>query len=766
MRSRMWGMFIVLTGLSSPLAAQQAGLVNGTVRADGTGRALSGAQISVQGTLLTTHTDTGGRFRILNVPAGPRILEVAHGGHATLTRQINVPADGVMQIDIVMSMTPTPLKELTVIGSRQELDEVRQRLNEVPGGVDLVTSAELRATRQANLKDVLRFSPGVYIQPRFGAADESQISVRGSGLRSNFHARGINLLVNGMPYRNADGFTDFESLELLTTEAIEVYKGGNAFRYGGSTIGGAINLITKTGYTANNIETFGQGGSFGLFKGQLASGGVHGKFDYYASYTRTSLDGYREWSAQTRDRLNLHAGLRLSPTIDLRGFYFYARVDEELPGALTGAELYDNPKQAVPGNVSDKWGRDYDLHHLGLQFRAALTPTQRIEVSPYLQYRDIDHPIFQVINQQSLDLGSEVRYENTGTIGRHRNRFTLGLQGAELGMDNRRFQNEAGEHGALTKDQEDDATNAAVYFENQFGLSEKLTANIGLRYDRSMRKSKDSFLSDGDQSDRREYQNLLPSFGLLCRVRPQTQFFTNVTRFFEPPLLSELNSLTVPGFIDIEGQRAWQFEIGARGQQSTFNWELSLYDIELRDEILNLNVEPFPNAPFTVPTYRNAEKTRHYGVEMGGGVRIPGSIFTADRGGDGIDVRLAYTFARNSFVRDSIFDGNDIPGQPEHVLNAELKYRHPAGFSFAPTVEWAPEAYYINSANTQKNIGWLNLGARAEFTPARTGLTVFVGAQNLTDRINSPSVQVDNAAGRSFEPVDRRSFYAGARWSR
>ena len=43
------------------------------------------------------------------------------------------------------------------------------------------------------------------------------------------------------------------------------------------------------------------------------------------------------------------------------------------------------------------------------------------------------------------------------------------------------------------------------------------------------------------------------------------QVYANVSRSFEPPLLLELNSLTVPGFIDIDGQDAWQFEIGFRG---------------------------------------------------------------------------------------------------------------------------------------------------------------------------------------------------------
>ena len=64
-----------------------------------------------------------------------------------------------------------------------------------------------------------------------------------------------------MPYRNADGFTDFESLELLNTEAIEVYKGANALRYGGSTMGGAINLHTRTGYTAPRLAVTAEGGS-------------------------------------------------------------------------------------------------------------------------------------------------------------------------------------------------------------------------------------------------------------------------------------------------------------------------------------------------------------------------------------------------------------------------------------------------------------------------------------------------------------------------
>ena len=38
--------------------------------------------------------------------------------------------------------------------------------------------------------------------------------------------------------------------------------------------------------------------------------------------------------------------------------------------------------------------------------------------------------------------------------------------------------------------------------------------------------------------------------------------------------------------------------------------------------------------------------------------------------------------------------------------------------------------------------------------------------QSLADRRFSPSVRVDNAAGKLYEPADRRAVDAGLRWAR
>ena len=72
----------------------------------------------------------------------------------------------------------------------------------------------------------------------------------------------------------------------------------------------------------------------------------------------------------------------------------------------------------------------------------------------------------------------------------------------------------------------------------------------------------------------------------------------------------------------------------------------------------------------------------------------------------------------------------------------------------------------MSSANTVKNHSWSNIGIQAEWAFTATGIIAFVSGRNLANRIQSQSVQVDNAEGRYFEPSDGPAFYAGLRWGR
>src|SRR3546814_5877727 len=80
--------------------------------------------------------------------------------------------------------------------------------------------------------------PGVITQPRMG--DDARISVRGSGLSRAYGARGISLLLDGVPMNTADGLVDFFEVDPSASRYVEVFKGGNALRFGANAMGGEI----------------------------------------------------------------------------------------------------------------------------------------------------------------------------------------------------------------------------------------------------------------------------------------------------------------------------------------------------------------------------------------------------------------------------------------------------------------------------------------------------------------------------------------------
>ena len=677
------------------------------------------------------------------------------------------------------------LPPVVVEGTRVPVDrtapeeQAREEIRRAPGGVNLVGEQQIKDSRASNLQDVLELVPGVWIRPRMGAADESQLSIRGSGLRNNFHLRGVNVLLDGFPYGNADGFSDFESLELLDTKRIEVYKGANSLRFGSNTLGGAVNLVTKTGLDAGLIEARSEAGSFGFFKNHLATGQAYGPFDFYLGLTAVDLDGYRDHSGQVRRRLYSSWGYHLPGGTTVRFDFNYVRSEERLPGALTEQELDLHSRRADPANLNLrlKAARDYDYTRGALTFRTPLSDTQTLEWSTQLNYQDLHHPLsFAVIDDTTYAYSTELRWISVAPLFEHGNRLTAGLQYFGTRQIDANFTNVAGAPAALTKDQLNIANTVGLYAENQLDLTPAFTVIGGGRLQYAIREVRDRFLRDGpgdtdaNDSDAVDFLSFAPRAGLLWRVGRSVRVYGNASHAYEPPLLVEL---TAPGQLQgnlgqLEAQKAWQFELGTRGDlDKRLGWDLSIYDVELWDEIQNVNVTPFAGAPFTIPRFRNIDRSRHTGLEAGLDLLLAEDVARRvglGATGDTLRLRAAYTFSRFVFVDDATFGNNDLPGAPRHFARGELRYDHASGFWFAPNVETVPHGYYVNSENDARTKGYVTAGARLGYTYKPWQLGVFVEGRNLPDVTYTSSVVVDAANRRFFEPADGRAFYGGLEW--
>lgn len=298
MQSRILFCFCLLIFSVVCAFAQNTNRLSGTV-SDQNGAIVAGAGVTlveiVSGRTRRAQTSTNGSYLFENIASGKYRITISAPNFNDLTKEIQVSGS-----------TVTANFQLSVGGVSAvvnvESEAARIELDRLPGATELLTRQDIQQTPANNLKDVLNFTPGVLAQSRYGS-DEAQLSVRGSGLRNNYHARGINILINGLPYGDADGFSDYEALEFLAAQRIEVWKGANALRFGGNTAGGAIDLVTETGDTALPLELRIQGGAYGNYKGYISTGGKKGRFGYFVSGSASEFEGYREHSYQGRRKL-------------------------------------------------------------------------------------------------------------------------------------------------------------------------------------------------------------------------------------------------------------------------------------------------------------------------------------------------------------------------------------------------------------------------------------------------------------------------------
>ena len=686
-----------------------------------------------------------------------------------------------------------------VKGKRIEnVEDVKQELARRPGSNILIEEKQITESRALNLQDVLQFAPGVRFQSRFGA-DEGQFQIRGTSLRNNFHHRGINILINGIFFGDADGFSDFESIDLLAYERIEVYKGANALRYGANSIGGAINFVPRTGYSASTLQMRMLGGSFGMVSGQVSSGKVLQPFqvgnmsatmDYYISVSGNRQDGYQDNSQQARERVNANIGLQLGNHQEIRAYFLQANVAERIPGSLTTGQLFQNRQQAggqsPPGtppffacnqnNQVCNYGRYYNLQRIGIAYHNEFAPNQYFEIIPYFSNQYVDHPIFQTIRQENNNVGGEFRYVNSNSLFGKNNSFVAGFQPRYGNQRQQRFVNINGSIGALTQNYTAKTTYFGMYAEDAFDATKDFTIVLGGRWDYTGRQATvDNFgpagnpfnpntpsTPTGTNRPLQHFDAISPKIGFVYRTTPTSQLYFNASRAYEAPLnlelLSSVNANGTPntGFLNLDAQRAWQLELGHRGTSADkrYTWDVTVYNLEMQKEILASIIN-------NQGTFQNANGTRHTGVEAGGGMVLGKGLFAQGGAGreDSLQTRVAYTWSRFKFTDDVrgggavgpnvliAKDGNTVAGAPEHSLNVEFRYDHPSGWWIAPNIEWSLSGFYTDYQNTIKNPSYALINLRSGWN-VDEHWTLFAEGRNLTDKTYAGAVVVNDQFNR------------------
>ncbi len=674
------------------------------------------------------------------------------------------------------------------------VEETKARLQTVPAADSVDDSDDYYRGRHDYLEDFLRYQPGLVISSS-QAAEDTHVSSRGSG-QNNDDIVGLAILIDGIPINQGDGEAFLHDIDLQAAKYAEVYRGADALRYGGVTLGGAINLVSLTGREAAPVSAGVSFGSYGYYQQTLSSGLKYGPWDLFAAFSDHVQDGYQQHSEENYQKITLNLGCRVSDNVENRFYFFYGHLDQNNPASLDKDDLYADPRQTNPEAIQEQWDTRWDYTRLmdrfavrgrDWTFQASLEWNHRQQEQRSEYENDFR---LGTVRFHSDDYAADVIFESTAAVLGRKNRFTVGALPTFEPESDAFYANPDGKIGTILFADRTYYLNLPLFAEDQFYLTRQFSLLAGFQAVYVDRIFRDGYHSAtlGDQSHDDHFRAFNPKGGVAYQWNDKSLVYLNLSRSFQPVSFDEsigVQDGTDGGevFHPLEPQHAITLELGTRGEAGPATWDLVFYRSWVHHELLALN-----NAQGVPLGTVNADDTVHQGIEAGLEFELAHSLLVTragpDRSKDGkgtagkirparqtdrLVLEQTYDLSDFRFDGDAVYGDHRIAGNPVQAYKVELRYEHPSGIYFGPNVEWNIVKYPVDEANTLFADPYALLGFRAGYRTPR-GFQVYFEAKNLLDKTYAAYVEpiADARIGDdddSFSPGLGRAFYGGVSWS-
>ena len=664
--------------------------------------------------------------------------------------------------------------DTVVVTARRLASEIDAERKLTPGNVTTVDGEDLYQRSVTNLADVLRYVPGMWSESVSGS-DEIFFSSRGSNLdATSYDKNGIKLLQDGLPVTAADGNNHNRALDPLSARYATVALGANALTYGASTLGGAIDFSSPTARNSDALSLSAQGGSHGQLNGRLGGGFAGDNFDALASAEYRDWDGYREHSEQQTRAVYANAGWRLSEAFTARLFVTAVDSDAKLPGALTRAEVDENPDQASPAAADANYGKQVDTRRAALKTTWNINATSALDVGVSYEKQSLYHPIVErimvdfdgagptppvevfslLVDTDHRDTGASARYRSE--VGNHKLLFGANFGDSTVSGGN--YRNLQGQRNGLTEYVDNAADSLELFAVDRWSLNARWALVYGGQWVNASRDVRTTDAASGEiRNPKADYSSFNPRLGVIYSLGDSNELFASVSRLYEAPTTFELEDEARGNDATLDAMHGEVLEIGMRGDHGTegsarWHWDVSAYYARLDDEILSVDDPAAPGNSLTA----NIDQTIHAGLEA-----LVGASFAAGPGR--IEPLLSITLNEFSFDSDANYGDNDLPAAPRYALRGEILYRQ-GGLYAGPTLDFVGKRF-ADFANTYQLDSHALVGVRGGYSAGNWEL--FAELRNLTDEDYVATVNVLNQAApdaRVLYPGAPRSGYAGVRF--
>jgi iron complex outermembrane receptor protein len=216
----------------------QKGTIIGFVFDNKTNSPLSDANIVLDGYNGGTTSSKDGKFILANIPFGNYVLKVSFMGYQNYQKNIQIKNTQNIQVNIKLNETLITSNEVNVSANRNvNVFEQSNRINAI--SIKSIESAPVH-----NLPELIDYMPGVNLNNTFGIYSSNTV-VTLHGLPSNNQSRTL-VLLDGMPLNISDeGSVNWNMINKNNIQSVKVIKGPGPAKYGNGAMGGVIELVSK-----------------------------------------------------------------------------------------------------------------------------------------------------------------------------------------------------------------------------------------------------------------------------------------------------------------------------------------------------------------------------------------------------------------------------------------------------------------------------------------------------------------------------------------
>lgn len=628
--------------------------IKGTVK-DDQGRPLVVSNVVLKNSNYSTVTDDKGVFVLDSVVDGDYTLIVFSVGFSKHEQQVEVKGKDIVLTIELKSITKN-LPELVVqdkkdnafgIGYLKAIEGTAiyaSKKNEVILVDDVAANKSTNNARQIYAKVA-----GINVWE--SDAGGIQLGVGGRGLNPN-RTTNFNTRQNGYDI-SADALGYPESYYTPPTEAVEridVIRGAASLQYG-TQFGGVLNFKLKKGADDKRISLTARQtmGSFGLSNSFISVGGTKGTVNYSTFYQHKRGDGWRENSGFESNTAFFQVSNQFSEKLKVGMEYTYMHYLAQQAGGVTDRQMLENPRLSTRDR---NWFKiDWNLAAAFLSYELSDHTLITSKLFGLYASRNalgelgrIDRP--DPLLNRSLISGD---FKNYGNETRLLHQYQLNekvpsalVVGARLykGNNSSRQGGANDEYGAdfyylderdLLSDYQFENDNAALFAENLFNITQKISITPGARYEYIRTQSDGMYNADVlhpntqevlleiDSTEQKSTARsiLLLGVGGSYKPIPQLEVYANFSQNYRAINFSDIRIVNPNFRVDenMEDETGWNGDVGFRGRVKNFlSFDATAFYLRYNNRIGAV----LQSDSITYQTYRyrtNIGNTAHLGLE-------------------------------------------------------------------------------------------------------------------------------------------------------